>query len=191
MSDSEDGSTVTPPQSRRIPLRQNRRSSAKQNGVANSPGLNANDDEAEKSARRVHRRSTGTNKKNRENDDGEDSNERAADDYSESPAGKAKGKLVQKARTSDANVQKTKTGTKSRLSVVNRPVAVVTTTSASATVVSGTTVNGGTMLNLGDVSQVPVQVPRKTMDDNFEEWMKMATDNVSGGASCSWRKNRV
>jgi hypothetical protein len=86
---------------------------------------------------------------------------------------------VQKSRNSDLNGQKTKTGKVPRLSVVNRPSAVNTTTSASATVVSGTTINGGAMLNLGDLSQLPVQVPRKVMDDNFEEWMKMATDNVS------------
>lgn len=176
MSESED---VTPRPSRRIPLRQNRRSSAKQNGAMNSPGLNANDDEAEKSARRVQRRSTGMNRRNQENDDDEDSDNQGADDYSESPVGKGKGKATQKARKSDLNGQKTKTGKAPRLSVVNRPSAVITTTSASATVVSGTTINGGGMLNLGDLSQLPVQVPRKVMDDNFEEWMKMATDNVS------------
>lgn len=177
MSDSDDGSAATPRQSRRIPLRQNRRSSAKQNGIVNSPGLNANDDEAEKSARRVQRRSTGNNRRNKENEDAsDDSDGQAADDYSGSPAGK-KGKAAPKARTSDVNGKKNQAGNKSRLSVVNRPTAI-TTTAASATVVSGTTVNGGTALNLGDIT-VPVQVPRKVMDDNFEEWMKMATDNVS------------
>ena len=180
MSDSEDGSTATPRQSRRIPLRQNRRSSAKQNGTTNSPGLNANDDEAEKSARRVQRRSTGNNRRNKENEDGEeDSDGQDGDEYAGSPVGKTKGKQALKARSSDANGKKNKAVTKSRLSVVNRPATMVTTTSASATVVSGTTINGSTMLNLGDVTQVPVQVPRKVMDDNFEEWMKMATDNVS------------
>jgi hypothetical protein len=119
------------------------------------------------------------NRRNQENDDDEDSDNQGADDYSESPVGKGKGKAVQKSRNSDLNGQKTKNGKVPRLSVVNRPSAVITTTSASATVVSGTTINGGGMLNLGDLTQLPVQVPRKVMDDNFEEWMKMATDNVS------------
>ena len=126
------------------------------------------------------------NRRNQENDEAEDSDDQGADDYSESPVGKGKGKAAQKARKSDLNGQKTKTGKVPRLSVVNRPSAVNTTTSASATVVSGTTINGGGMLNLGDLSQLPAQVPRKVMDDNFEEWMKMATDNVSEEDSRYW-----
>jgi hypothetical protein len=97
--------------------------------------------------------------------------------YEDGSPGKGMRKATKPSRTSNAGKPK------SRLSVVTRPQGLgVPITSTSATVVQGTKIPHGqarTSLNALDGQNVQVQVPRQVMDDNFEEWMKLATDNVS------------
>jgi len=179
MSDEEESRSDAPRASRRIPLQVNKRSSGQRSGT----GLNQNDDEAEKSARRAHRRSSGAVRRNKEDRaDGEDvsSEDQDMDDYGEPAARKTKRKAKVAVGISDTQVKGNKTAARPRISVVNRPVTSTLTTAASATTVAGATVTGNySVAALGDVTTIPNQVPRKVMDDNFEEWMKMATDNVS------------
>ena len=179
MSDEEESRSDAPRPSRRIPLQVNKRSSGQRSGT----GLNQNDDEAEKSARRAHRRSSGAVRRNKEDRaDGEDvsSEDQDMDDYGEPAARKTKRKAKVAVGISDTQVKGNKTAARPRISVVNRPVTSTLTTAASATTVAGATVTGNySVAALGDVTTIPNQVPRKVMDDNFEEWMKMATDNVS------------
>ena len=179
MSDEEESRSDAPRASRRIPLQVNKRSSGQRSGT----GLNQNDDEAEKSARRAHRRSSGAVRRNKEDRaDGEDvsSEDQDMDDYGEPAARKTKRKAKVAVGISDTQVKGNKTAARPRISVVNRPVTSTPTTAASATTVAGATVTGNySVAALGDVTTIPNQVPRKVMDDNFEEWMKMATDNVS------------
>jgi hypothetical protein len=179
MSEEEDGRGDATRTSRRIPLQANRRSSGQRGGT----GLNKNDDEAEKSARRAHRRSSGFIRGNKDHlADEEDttSQDHDMDDYGEPAAKKTKGKGEVAGRVSETQGKGNKIAARPRISVVNRPVTSAPTTAASATMVAGATVSGNSSVAaLGDISNTPGQVPRKVMDDNFEEWMKMATDNVS------------
>ena len=179
MSDQEDGRGDVPRTSRRIPLQVNRRPSGQRNGTS----LNKNDDEAEKSARRVQRRSSGAARRDKENltdDETITSEDQDMDDYGERAAKKTTRKAKVAGRVSETQVKGNKAAVRPRISVVNRPVTSAPTTAASATMVAGAMVTGNTSVAaLGDITSIPAQVPRKVMDDNFEEWMKMATDNVS------------
>lgn len=179
MSD-EEGESATPRQSRRVPLRQNRRSSVKQNNATSSPRLGTNDDEAEKSARRLGRQSVTKKRQGKENVQtsmhDEEGDYNPADDLSS----RAPSKTSKNRKSIAVDRAKKPDGPRHSLTDGRQGIAPQGTlaTAASATYVQGTKVS--TPTTVGGAIQTP-QVPRKVMDDNFEEWMKLATDNVSLG----------
>lgn len=143
--------------------------------------LTVNDDEAERQSRRKSgnatvfperskRRTSGLRKQVEDNDDAADTPDDDNDDsYGATKAGEKKRKTTAGAAldrsTGGLDSQNTSTRTKkARLSVVSRQQG------QNSMIVP---VHGA-----GDKAAVP-QVSMEIMSSNFEEWMKMATDNVS------------
>ena len=66
------------------------------------------------------------------------------------------------------------TVTRKRLSVVNRPSTLSSVNNSMGVIVGSAEGGGG--------GQTQQKVSREVMDNNFEEWMKLATDNVSAAS---------